>query len=521
MVTSPIILLDAVRKERLKRDAETSLMAFTEQAFSIVEPGIKFRGNWHLNVICEHLEAVSLGEINNLLINIPPGTMKSILVSVCWPAWEWLNDPSLRYMGASYGADLAIRDASKCRDIILSEWYQERWPGVRIKAGSDQKTKYELTGGGWRMSTSVGGRATGEHPDRKIVDDPHNAKQAESEAERESALTWFDRTLSTRGESRGARTVVVMQRLHERDLSGHILADITGYEHVCIPMEYESKRKATSIGWVDPRTVKGDLLWPSMFPVESVARLKTVLGSYGSAGQLQQRPAPEGGGILKVDRFQLWPSAEPMPRFEYVLQSYDTAFTTKTDGDPSACTVWGVFTHKNLKCAMLLDAWAEHMGYPALRARLLKEWKSKYGGDPKDPINRPRRADGLIIEKKASGQSLLQDLNTSGIPAFGYDPGRSDKIARAHQTAPVLELEVLYVPESRKNPGTPMTWAQDFLSQCERFPRDEHDDYVDTFTQAMIYLRDSGWFDLDYTEPEPLEEYDYYANKRKGNPYAA
>ena len=256
---SPAVMLDMIKRERDRRDAQRDLLSFTRQSFDIIEPGQDFCDNWHLHVIAEHLMAVTSGEVRNLVINIPPGCMKSILTSVAWPAWEWANDPTLRIMGASYGADLAIRDASKTRDIITSEWFQERWPEVKIKLGSDQKTKYELTGGGWRMATSVDGRATGEHPDRKIVDDPHNAKQAESDAERESALTWFDRTLSTRGQSRGASTVVVMQRLHEKDVTGHILADLTGYTHLCIPMEYDGVKRKTFLGAYDPRTKVGEL----------------------------------------------------------------------------------------------------------------------------------------------------------------------------------------------------------------------------------------------------------------------
>ena len=167
---TPAILIDAIKREKAYREAEASLIGFTKHAFSIVEPGVEFQDNWHLHAVAEHLEAVSSGEIQNLIINVPPGCMKSILVSVMWPAWEWLENPTLRYMGASYGADLAIRDAMKTRDIITSDWYKKRWGAkVGVKAGSDQKTKYELTSGGWRMATSVGGRATGEHPDRKLA----------------------------------------------------------------------------------------------------------------------------------------------------------------------------------------------------------------------------------------------------------------------------------------------------------------------------------------------------------------
>lgn len=163
-IISPAIMMDAIKREKLYRAAESSLMSFVEQSWHIIEPTTKFSNNWHLEAIAEHLEAISAGEMGNLLINIPPGTCKSILVSVMWPAWEWIADPSLRILGASYGEDLSVRDAQKSRDIITSEWYKQRWEHVRIVKGSDQKTKYDLTGRGWRLATSVGGRGTGEHP---------------------------------------------------------------------------------------------------------------------------------------------------------------------------------------------------------------------------------------------------------------------------------------------------------------------------------------------------------------------
>jgi predicted phage terminase large subunit-like protein len=513
---SPVILLDAVRRMRDQRLAERSLIEFTKQSWEIIEPGVKFQDNWHLHDIADHLEAITNGELENLIINIPPGCMKSILVSVAWPAWEWMQDPALRYLGASYGGDLAIRDASKCRDIIVSDWYQERWPRVQVKKGSDQKTKYELTAGGWRMATSVGGRATGEHPDRKLIDDPHNAKQAESEVERESALVWFDRTLSTRGESRGAKTIVVMQRLHERDLTGHILANkLEGYTHLCIPMEYDGVPRTTSLGWKDPRAKVGSLLWPELFNEKSVARLKRNLGEYGASGQLQQKPSPPGGGILKIKHFQKWPAQDTLPAFSMVVQSYDTAYTEDTQNDPTAGTVWGIFTNKGKKCALLLDAWSEHMEYPALRTKVLDEWHSVYG---KTEGRKGRKADFVLVEKKSSGQSLIQDLRLGNVPVRGYVPTSMDKIARAHQAAPLLEIDCFYVMESKKEPGTYVMWARPFLDQCEKFPNAEHDDYVDTFTQFCIFSRDAGFLELDYAEEDVPEELDYI-KKRKVNPY--
>ena len=315
-------------------EAEESLLEFTRQAWHIIEPNSQFRDNWHLRVVAEHLQDLFYDpKANDLLINIPPGCMKSILVGVMWPAWVWLHDPSKRFMGASYSEELSIRDAMKTRDIITSEWYRERWSNVELKKGEDQKIKYGLTGGGWRLSTSTGGRATGEHPDFKLCDDPHSAAQAQSDAERQRALDWFDNTLSTRGVSRGARTVVVMQRLHEKDISGHILDDIGGYDHICLPMRYENDKMSHS---QDPRTKKGQLLWPELFDEDTVLVLSKRLGEYGTAGQLQQQPAPPGGGILKVEHIKKWPADRPLPQFQFILQSYDTAFTEKTQNDPTA-----------------------------------------------------------------------------------------------------------------------------------------------------------------------------------------
>lgn len=497
---APAVMLDMIKKERLRREAERDLLSFTRQSFDIIEPGQDFCDNWHLRIISDHLMAVSRGEISNLIINIPPGCMKSILVSVGWPAWEWTHDPTLRIMGASYGEDLAIRDASKTKDIINSDWYRENWSDVRIKAGADQKTKYELTAGGWRMATSVGGRATGEHPDRKIVDDPHNAKQAESEAERETALNWYDRTLSTRGKSRGARTVVVMQRLHEKDVTGHILANKTGYEHLCIPMEYDGvQRKTKFFGFYDPRERKGQLLWPEMFDDDDVRELKQDLGEYGSAGQLQQEPSPPEGGIIKTHHFKMWPADQPLPPFEYVLQSYDTAFSKDANNDPTGCTVWGVFTHKGERNAMLIDAWDEHLTYPELRKRVVDDWTTEYGGSSgqhKGPPVKPRRPDRILVENKASGQSLIQDLRIARVPVAKFDPGTADKVARAHQMTPTLELGLLWIPESGKNPGQFVSWAQPYLKQLGKFPKAEHDEYVDTTSQAVIFLKNGGWFEL-------------------------
>lgn len=513
-------LLEKVKAEKARRAASASLYEFVKQSWHVVEPGVPFMESWHIAEICEHLEAVSAGEIHRLLINIPPRHSKSTIVSVMWPAWEWITDPAQKFLCASYSGTLSTRDNLKTRRLLQSPWYQERW-GHMFKFAGDQnaKQRFENDKTGYRLATSVGGTATGEGGSRLILDDPHGAQAAQSEAMRESDLEWFDMVWSTRlNNPKTDAMVTVMQRLHERDISGHILNDIKGWEHICIPAEWDGKHRKTILGAYDPRKIKGELICPDRFGDKEITMLKQLLGSYGSAGQLQQDPTPSGGGILKTKHFGLWSADDGLPPFEYILQSYDCAFTEKTTGDPTACTVWAMFTHKGERNAMLIDAWDEHLSYPDLRAKAIKDWTTEYGGMSKEsPHSRARRPDRILVEAKASGQSLLQDLRLAKVPAVGYNPGKADKISRAHQAAPTLELGLLWIPESKKNRGQPVSWAAAFLKQLAKFPVAEHDDYVDTFTQAVIYLKDDGWFELPMAKDiderrEPKRE--------RVNPYA-
>lgn len=510
-----------VKREIERRKASASLYEFVKQSWHVVEPGIPFIQSWHIEQICEHLEAITSGDIRKLLINIPPRHSKSTIVSVMWPIWEWLTDPSQKFLCASYSGNLSIRDNLKARRLIQSPWYQDRW-GHMFELAGDQnaKARFENSATGYRLATSVGGTATGEGGSRLILDDPHGAQDAQSDTMRESALEWFDMVWSTRlNNPKKDAMVTVMQRLHERDISGHILEDIGGWEHICIPAEWDGKRRKTVLGPYDPRTVKGELICPERFGEAEITQLKQLLGAYGTAGQLQQDPTPSEGGILKTSFFAMWPHGSALPTFEYILQSYDCAFTEKTTGDPTACTVWAMFTHKGQRNAMLIDAWDEHLSYPDLRTRAIKEWTTEYGGMTKDsPFSRARRPDRVLVEAKASGQSLLQDLRLAKVPAVGYNPGNADKVSRAHQTAPTLELGLIWIPESKKNPGQHVSWAASFLKQVGKFPVAEHDDYVDTFTQAIIYLKNDGWFELPKAKDIDYQKVD---DKPRINPYAA
>jgi predicted phage terminase large subunit-like protein len=273
---------------------------------------VPFVDNWHIGALCEHLQAVTAGQIHNLLINIPPGMGKSLLTCVFWPAWEWTLDATVRWFFASYDQRLSTRDSVRCRTLIGRPWYRSCCKHkFSLNGDQNQKTYYETDSTGYRLATSIGGHASGEHPDRIVCDDPHNVQQAESPAERQAVLDWWDLTMSTRGVSRHARRVIIMQRLNQDDLSGHVLGQ-DSWVHLCLPMRFEKERMVlTPLGWTDPRTEEGALLCPSQFSEVAVAQLEKALGSYGAAGQLQQRPVPREGGMFKTTYFNQRVKAAP------------------------------------------------------------------------------------------------------------------------------------------------------------------------------------------------------------------
>ena len=515
-IVNPNALLKAVAFEQNKRKAEVSLIEFMKQSWDIIEPGTPYVDGWHLHAIADHLQAVSQGKIRNLIINMPPRHCKSILVAVIWPVWTWINNPEFRWLFASYSGNLSMRDSLKCRRMIQSTWFQERW-GKKFSLIGDQNTKtfYENDMYGYRFATSVGGTTTGMGGSAIVVDDPHSAMEAQSDVIREGVIEWWDQAMSTRlNNPKTGSKVIVMQRLHERDLTGHLLR-VGGYEHLCLPAEWDGVVRKTSLGKYDPRTTKGELLWPELYDTKALAPIKAALGEYGTAGQLQQSPSPAGGGIIKIDNIKLWPAKEPIPPLQYVIQSYDTAFTEKTSGDPSACTVWGIVQRHGENVALMLDAWAEHLGYPDLRSRVISEYSDSYAGNPDDLGNPGRKTDLVLIEEKASGQSLIQDLRRANVPVRGYNPGRADKVSRAHMIAPIIDAGLVYVIESKKNKGKPVSWAKDVIDEMEKFPAGEHDDRVDCTTQALIYLKDSGFLTLEAVDEREEEYYE----RPKSNPY--
>jgi predicted phage terminase large subunit-like protein len=475
-------LLVEIDSERALR----SLREFVRQAWVIVEPSTPFVPGFHIDAIIDHLEAVTRGEIRNLLINVPPRHMKSLLVSVFWPAWEWIRWPERRWLYSAYAASLSIRDSVKFRRLIESPWYQARW-GDRFDLTSDQNTKVRVDNSrsGYRIATSVGGSATGEGGDRIICDDPHNVQEVESDSVRKGTLDWWAVVMSTRvNDPKTTAMVVVMQRCHQQDLSGHLLEQ-GGWEHLCLPGEYEGPTCATSIGFSDPRTTIGELLWKERFGPKEIEDLKRSLGSYAAAGQLQQRPSPLGGGIFKRHWWRYWqppganlpPVVVQLPDGTYQsipaiyrpqrveqIESWDCSFKDLVTSDYVVGQVWG-----RLGAYYFLgDQVRDRMDCPTT-VKAVRELSQRYPGSL-----------AKLIEDKANGSAVIQMLKheIEGILAVNPEGG---KVPRAMAVSPLIEAGNVYLPHPLYAP-----WVNDFIEECAAFPNGAHDDQVDAMTQALL-----------------------------------
>lgn len=489
--------LKAALEEEATRQAELHLAAFIRQAWHVVEPG-EYLHNWHIDAIAEHLEAVTAGQIRRLLLNLPPRCMKSLSVSVMWPAWSWIGHPELRWMFGSYDADLSIRDAVKTRDILQSPWYQARW-GNRFAMKGDQnvKSRYDNNKGGYRIATSVSGGGTGDGGDIIVADDPLSAKQGESDASRDTAWTWWTRTMGSRlNNPRIGTKVVVMQRLHDEDVAGRILEQ-GDYVHLCLPNEYEPKVQiqATALGWTDPRTEPGDLLWPERIGPDEVKELKgpTGLGSYGYAGQYQQRPTPAEGGMFKKHWWRFWHfpgnplppvqvrlsdgtiafcPCEPLPEvFDVEILSWDMTFKDAKDSDFVSGGAWG----KRGSRKYLRDRMHERLDFPAtVRAFVAM-------------ADRFPEAGAKLVEDKANGPAVISALRGKISGLIPVEP-QGSKIARAAAVSPQVEGGDVYLPHPFIAP-----WVDSYIEEHAAFPKGAHDDDVDMTSQALNRLREETW----------------------------
>jgi predicted phage terminase large subunit-like protein len=478
------------REIHLKSEkARRSFREFVEQAWHVLEPTTPFVPGMHVDAICTHLQAVVEGQIQNLIINVPPSHAKSLLTAVLLPAWAWIDRPAIRWMFATYKAELTVRDAVKCRRLIESDWYRSRW-GDRFHLREDQneKTRYENDRTGHRVVVTVGS-GTGEHGDIVVVDDPTSVDQAESDVERTTANEWWNGTMATRlNDLRTGRRVVIQQRLHEDDLTGNLL-EKGGYELLMLPEEFEPERAGvTSIGWRDPRTQPGELLWPEKNGPDEIAKIKRDLGSYRYAGQFQQRPSPAGGGIFKRRWWRFWKpkimNLGPVPvklddgsaleirpvdlpdEFDESIQSWDMTFKDLKDSDYVAGGVWAS-KGANL---FLLDQRRERLDFPATVAAV-EEMTRKY---PK--------ATAKLVEDKANGPAVIATLRNRIGGLISVNP-EGGKIARANAVSPLVESGNVFLPHPAIAP-----WVDSFIEECAAFPRGRNDDQVDQMTQALLKI---------------------------------
>lgn len=452
-----------------KELASRGLAEFVKMAWHVLEPGTPYIHGWHIDAMCEHLEAVTNGEINRLLINVPPGTMKSMLTSVLWPAWEWgpADIPHLRIVGASHEQGLAIRDARKMRLLISSDWYQERWPTALV-GDQNQKTKFENDSTGFRQACAVSSM-TGNRGDRVIWDDPHSVEASLSEAHRETAIRVFQETLPTRLNNPEKSAIIIdMQRLHENDVSGYILENDFGYEHLMLPMEFEPDRKCvTSIGFEDPRKEVGELLFPERFPAEVVERDKRVMGAYATAGQLQQRPAPRTGGFFAWENLQI--VAAP-PKLTQIVRYWDkagtegggarTAGVKMGKGDDGCWYVLGV----------VKGQWAAPKREKTIRA--VAEMDGK-GVDIW--IEREPGSGG-----KESAESTVKNLAGFKIRA---EPVTGSKEVRAEPYSVQVEAGNIKLVKGE--------WNHDFIEEHKTFPKGKFKDQIDAASGGFNKLASS------------------------------
>lgn len=517
--------LQAVRAEQCRRKFST----FFRQGWHVLEPSTPLSDNWHIDAVCDHLQAlledwravqraqaannkkkpgellldIPLQRIQNLVVNIPPGTAKSRMLSVYAPAWMWLEWPEWRAVFISGNPRVALRDSMFCREVIRSEWYQSLFQptwGTKwsITYGKDAKSFFHNTRGGLRLAIGAKSKITGDRFDSVIVDDPNDMATVESLAEREGVNDWWDGAAGNRvNDLRYSTRVLIQQRGHEDDLSGHVLPS-NAWFHLLIRMEHEAtkpgddrhckcpscQRGTNPIGWQDPRTTAGELLDPRRFPEFVLNQERIRLGTRGYAGQYQQRPAPAEGMIFKeawfVNRYR------SLPKLTDVATIWDTALKDKEENDETACLTVGTGPDGNLYLVRMMHGRWET---PDVAQFLIDQayWLKKVFGE---------EYKGDYVEDKVSGTTLMQYVRRHTdtdrhrqhdgmlLALIPIQVGKDDKVARAHGVTPLCEALRVLLPDGEAYPAT-QSWVRDLLAQLLTFPAGSHDDIVDVFVYSL------------------------------------
>ncbi len=470
-------------EEEMYANCEESLYYYLIAAWSRIVP-TAFVDSWHISAVCEHVQACIEGQFQDLIVCIPPRHLKSSIISVAAPTWTWgpHKKPETKFLTTSYSDRLSTRDALRSRRLIQNSWYRQRWDSV-FKLTGDQyaKTRYENDRMGERISTSVGGLGTGEGFDVLIVDDPLNAKHETSEARLQEVVEWWDGPMSTRANDPAtSRRIIIMQRITERDLVGHIKEkEIDKWTILELPMRYEPRVWVSPIGWSDPRSQEGELLCPARYDEKYVDDLEKRLGPYRFAAQAQQRPAPVGGGIIKQKWFKYW---ENPKQWEMIWQSWDLAMDEGENNDYTVGTVWAKIGAERY----LLDMMREKLDING-QAKAVVMMSRRY------PATR-----AVLIENKANGLALAKLLrDPAQIKIHGYqvpgitlvDPKNYGGAKRDRLLNCVSEFSsgAVYFPLEQKCP-----WVKDVEKELTFFPKAKHDDIVDSCTYSLNWIAQFG-----------------------------
>ena len=451
---------------KLARQAEAhaSLYWFCRYGF-LQQRGYRWGRNWHHELICRNLQDVFEGRCKRLIINIPPRYSKTEIAVVNFIAWALGKAPDSEFIHVSYGARLAAGNTTRARDLVRAEWYQELFPDLKLNPEKQANDDWRTLQGGVVFATGAGGTITGFGAGKKrpgfggaiIVDDPHKPVEATSDTMRENVIEWFKNTLESRRNSPETPIIVIMQRLHEEDLAGWLLGGGNGeqWEHLCIPALNDPPVSLWPEDAPEP-------LWPETHTLDDLRRMEKSK-PYEFAGQYMQRPAPLGGGIFKIEWWRYY-SGNALPPVQRIVQSWDTAFKTKTANDYSVCTTWAECENGYY----LLDVWKNRVEFPELK-RMVVALAAKY------------RPHAVIVEDKASGQSLIQELQRdTKLPIIPVKVD-VDKQTRAFAVTPLIQSGRVRLPDDAP-------WLADYIASHAAFPNAAHDDDVDSTTQALGYL---------------------------------
>lgn len=493
--------LDALLKELLAREeAMQSLAAYIEYVSGMKPPR-------HLKYVCDKLDAVADGRIKRLMISMPPGAGKSFVASHYFPAYYLAKNPEKTVIFSTHKQELSDSFGLKVRNLIKSDEHLRVFPDMGISADKTAAGEWMTTNGGGYHATAVGANVTGRRGDILIGDDLLSGiEAAESESHRNKLWSWYGADFFTRRKNKDTPIVLIGTRWALGDHMGRLdQAERDGlgdkWERVILPaIAGENDQLGRQ---------PGEALWPEQFPIEELERIRRQPSTTSRiwASLYQQNPVVEDGGIIDQTWFKWWRQKDP-PKIEYVLQAWDTALTANKTSAYSASTTWGVFKDDNdIPNLILLSAWRGRVEWPILRRqvqRMARDYRDDNYNVPIKPV-RGRSPDTILVEAKANGQMLINDLARAGIMATKFNPDKfGDKIARVRLVTDLIENGRVWLPAQGPTYEALRPWAAEFMEQCVQFPAADSRDWVDTMTMSFLRIKQSGWVNNTEDPTEPV-----------------